>query len=292
VSQNHPSRDWTDLNGVRECHCRIHEPRVDESTWDDGDRKVVRDVESYGWHALSVAPDELELGWTFSIGLWHSFGSPELAIFAMDAGDARAVLTTIVEEIRTGSALDLRTVRDDLLLGGKKVAFRTVDYSWYRALFGYAMWFARPPLPFVQAAWSDGFGRFPWDSDADREYLTRQPKLWLPTSTRPLGRWSAVLAPEPWPFADARTTIVFTTKRIADSGAPFLGVTHGSDGSWQFLDGGSTTREDAALLHLAHVVGTDHSLAEIADLPRGWTAWRSEPGSPWERQPRAPDDDP
>lgn len=292
MSENRPPLDGADLDRVRACHCRIHEPRGDESSWDEGDRKVVRDVESHGWHALSVASDELVPGWTFSIGLWHSLGSPELAILAIDPGDGSTVLTTLVNEIRAGNTIDIGSVRDDLLLGGKKVAFRTIDFSWYRALFGYALWFSWPPLPFTQIVWSDGFGRFPWDSDADPAYLTRQPRLWLPTSTRPLGRWSAALAPQPWPFADAPTTLVSTTTRIADSGAPFLGVVHQLDGAWQFLDGGSTTQVDVALLHLAHVVGSDHTLAELADLAPGWEAWRSDDDAQWLRRPIALDADP
>jgi hypothetical protein len=241
------------------------------------------DIQTYGWHMVSVPADDLVPGWTFTVGLWHTFGSPELAVFAMEIGDAQGVLTSLVNGIRAEGPVDLAAVRDDLLLGGKKVAFRTVNESWYRALFGYAMWFSRPPLPFAQVVWSDGFGRFPWDPHADAEYLTRQPRLWNPTSARPLGRWSAVLAPLPWPFSDPPTKIVITTKRFADGGAPLLGVTHDSDGGWQFLDGGPTTKADAALLHFAHIVGADHSLVELADLPLGWQAWRSDPGSRWIR---------
>ena len=228
-------------------------------------------------------------GWTFTVGLWHTFGSPELAVFAMEIGDAQGVLTSLVNGIRAEGPVDLGAVRDDLLLGGKKVAFRTVDQSWYRALFGYAMWFSRPPPLPAQVVWSDGFGRFPWDPDADPDYLTRQPRLWNPTSARPLGRWSSVLAPHPWPFPDPPTKLVLTTKRVANDGAPLLGVTHDSDGGWQFLDGGSTTEEDAAVLHLAHVVGADLSLVGLADLPLGWQAWRSGPDSPWTRTLRDED---
>jgi len=87
------------------------------------------------------------------------------------------------------------------------------------------------------------------------------------------------------PFGVPSATGVFTTKRIAEGSAPILGVVHDLDGDWQFLDGGAVTRDTAVLIHLAHVVEWDPAVLEVAGLPVGWQAWRSDVGCAWERQP-------
>lgn len=138
-------------------------------------------------------------------------------------------------------------------------------------------------MPLVQAVWSDPDGRWPWTDGIDVDYRVAQPNLWIPAGEHPQGSWSGTLAPHPWPFGDEPNTAVFTTRRIAFDGADVLGVSHDDDGSWQFLDGGSTTQEDAALVHMAHVVGAHTDVAELADLPTGWQAWRASVDSPWRR---------
>jgi hypothetical protein len=63
-------------------------------------------------------------------------------------------------------------------------------------------------------------------------------------------------------------------------------VTHNElDGAWQFLPrGGAGHRKDAALVGLRSMIERDRSLAQLADLPAGWRAWRESPASPWLRR--------
>lgn len=276
----------------RECHCRIHEPtESSDAELDDGDRKLLADVRDYGWHLVLIPDNEVTRGWVFSVGMWHTLGVPEVSLFGMDPNHAGSALNLIGDAVRAGRSIGPDVELDDILEEGRLVTFRPVHDSWYRPLFGYATWFTRrPPLPIAQVIWSDANRRWPWSPDASIEYRFRQPSLWIPADKHPQGSWSGTLAPRPWPFDDPPDTSVVTTRRIAEDAGPVLGVFHQSTGSWQFVDGGPTTRDDIAFVHLAHVVGAHKGTVELADLPVGWEAWRSDTSSPWMRSPSEDED--
>ena len=89
-----------------------------------------------------------------------------------------------------------------------------------------------------------------------------------------------------WLFDDPPNVAVFTTKSIAFRQRPVLLVTHDEeDGAWQFLPReGAGHEKDAALVTLRSMIERDGTLAELADLPVGWRAWRESPDSPWLRK--------
>lgn len=60
-------------------------------------------------------------------------------------------------------------------------------------------------------------------------------------------------------------------------------VSHDADGDWQFLDATTDEPGECVMLCLGCVFERDPTLAQIADLPRGWSAFRAEAGAPWER---------
>lgn len=91
-----------------------------------------------------------------------------------------------------------------------------------------------------------------------------------------------------WPFADARNTAVFTTRRVFRERVPICLVTHDDDdGSWQFLCGTTSEREDPMVVALEEIVDLDPTIVELADLPMGWRAYRSGRNDPWKRAKRS-----
>src|SRR5215470_14700765 len=88
-----------------------------------------------------------------------------------------------------------------------------------------------------------------------------------------------------WLFDDPPNVAVFTTKLIAAQQQPVLLVTHDDDGAWQFLPlKGELRIRDAAVVSLRSMIERDRTLAELADLPVGWRAWRESQDSPWLRK--------
>ena len=90
----------------------------------------------------------------------------------------------------------------------------------------------------------------------------------------------------PWPFDQPRNTAAFSLRSIVFDGEPILYVVHeAEDGSWQFLDGKPLEMANAALVGLGTIVSQDASVLEVADLPLGWSAFRSSVNSAWRRSP-------
>lgn len=91
-----------------------------------------------------------------------------------------------------------------------------------------------------------------------------------------------------WPFDDPPNVATISLRDIMERRAPILLVSHDADdGMWQFLDGrDNPDPEDAVILSLDCVLDLDPSIAELADLPPGWRAWREGANRPWQREPK------
>jgi hypothetical protein len=98
---------------------------------------------------------------------------------------------------------------------------------------------------------------------------------------------------QPWLFDQPPNCAAITLRQIVREGVPVLLVTHDEDDhGWQFLDGSETPNdEDAVIVCMSHVVESDPTLHELADLPPGWRAWRGAVGQPWVREVSPPEED-
>lgn len=84
---------------------------------------------------------------------------------------------------------------------------------------------------------------------------------------------------------DPRLGVITTAPVLA--GAPIVMVSHDEDdGGWQFLCGTTNDPADGRIVHLEEIVAMDPSVAEVADLPLGWVAFRSAVGGDWTREPQ------
>ncbi|MER8461704.1 hypothetical protein [Mesorhizobium sp. M1396] len=104
---------------------------------------------------------------------------------------------------------------------------------------------------------------------------------------------------EGWKFADPPNVAVLSDKRIFKRGDWIAYVVHEDDdddssnddgGSWQFhsSEPGPMDDGDIMLVGLQEVVQLDESILGLADLPKGWHAWRSSKSSPWQRAKSLP----
>ena len=96
---------------------------------------------------------------------------------------------------------------------------------------------------------------------------------------------------KPWPFEDPPNVAVIANRKIVDGSRWVAYVTHDEDdGGWQFHtdEPGPPREADALVVGLSTIVALDESVAELADLPLGWCAWRSAEDAPWQRAPIVP----
>jgi hypothetical protein len=231
-------------------------------------------VTRYGWSVTAVQSGDGVPPWAYTIGLWHTLGSAEVAMFGLRQPDMHKWINLIGEQIRDGSSLSVDRQVDGILPGGFPLLIKPVNRGWYRYYFGTALrFYRRPPLPIVQAVWPDRDGRFPWDEDAGANCRANQPQLWLAPEQHPANMWRDLETITPWPFPDEVRTQVYTTTRIVEGQEPVRGVLHDQDGHWEFLDGLELTEDSIAVVHLHQLYAQHPGLAGFAALTPGRQAW-------------------
>jgi hypothetical protein len=235
---------------------------------DDDERGIAWHVLSHGWSVIAL-PEEGEWpGWVYSVGLWHTFGVPEVCLFGLRVADMHHWVNEVGERVRAGLVPRPDTVVDDLL-DGYPLVVRPVHPSWHLDLFAFGVGFYRRPVPVVQLVWPE------------LRSTGRQPSLWLPKADHPPNLWTRLhqFVDSPFPGASA-DSLVLGSRRVIDGSAPVAGVVHGTDGSWCFLD--ASGRPSLGLVHLRHVLAGYPYVCDFADLPLGYAAWQ-EPDGNWSR---------
>jgi hypothetical protein len=87
-----------------------------------------------------------------------------------------------------------------------------------------------------------------------------------------------------WPFDEPTNVAVFSIRQIVFGKQPILHVTHDSDdGSWQFLGTETPSESDLVIVGLEEICNLDPSIKDLADLPTGWEAWRSDKTAAWKK---------
>lgn len=77
---------------------------------------------------------------------------------------------------------------------------------------------------------------------------------------------------------------VITTRQVLEKLEPIRYALHYEhDGSWSFLCGTTAEQDDYRVVHLIHLLDLDPSITLVADLLPGWSAWREDGESNWER---------
>lgn len=251
---------------------------MDESSWDVRDRRIARSIRGFGWHVMGVFGDEHD-DWSYSIGLWHSFRSPEVCLLGVPQAAGTRFVNKVGAQIRDGRPLEFGALRDGVL-SDRPVEFRAVHRSWHSSLFGAGLDFSQsPPWPVAQMFWPDEAGLFPWEGGADEGCRAGQPLMWLDRAEHPAehpaGPWTGAELGV-WPF---RPTMpfhdVFTSRAVLD-GAPVGLVARGPDGTWHFVQADAPGPGDVSV-QLARVVERCADLFEVAGLaPGGWVQRRSD----------------
>jgi hypothetical protein len=135
---------------------------------------VLASVERYGWHVQMVVGDPLHPPWTYTIGLWTSFGHPELAMFGIDGNQATLLLNLMAERVAKGERF-APGASDGGVLSDHQVRLASVRPEWYAPYFGMAIDWYQEEFPILQVLLPDRRGRFP--DDPASEFRSAQPLL-------------------------------------------------------------------------------------------------------------------
>jgi hypothetical protein len=243
-----------------------HSPSLRPYPADDHDRKLLADIDQYGWHVVVIEKDDEGPGFAYSVGLGHSLGHPEFMVIGLAIDVMLAIVNTAGELVRGGKNFKHLDDSGDVL-DSFNVAFRQVDKCHYHEYFGFARWYYKgDEFAVLQIVWPNSQHRYPWHAGYPAALRARQP----------------ILSKSSWPFHEGKNQACFATTRVLD-GLPILLVSHDEDGDWQFLCGTTNEVEDGAVVSLGAVVGLDQTLGDLADLPEGWQARRPTIDGQWRR---------
>lgn len=94
---------------------------------------------------------------------------------------------------------------------------------------------------------------------------------------------------ENWPFQEPPEFAVTAVRQVIDGRGWIHSVFHAAgDGSWHFVGPDAPQEEDAVVVSIGDMARYHPSILSLADLPRGWCAWRDAPGRPWQRATHYP----
>jgi hypothetical protein len=171
------------LNDLADLRCN-HEASRERpgAPWvrhDRGEDFIIEAVQEYGWAVqLIPAGDETEPAFAYTVGLFASFGHPELIVFGLPHDVMHAMLNACGELVRSGTKLSSRVLLDGVLEQRPVRLSSVVERRSYEQHVGYAMWFNKGrEFPLLQVTWPDKRGHFPGDDGFDAGVRQLQPLL-------------------------------------------------------------------------------------------------------------------
>jgi hypothetical protein len=242
----------------------------DRGPWDRWVRDTVADI---GWVVVAVSG---ETTYAFTIGLWHSYELPEVAMFGLREQDMLIWLNNCVRLLRDAG----RPVAAEAPLAGVLERFpvqtREIDPSWHRSLFtpmcGY---YDTSEIPVRQVVWPDRDGRWPWDAAATATCRERQPRAWVPVDEHSPGAWRLVgeLSAD-WPFPQLEPdAVVMASPEVVAGALPIVAVTHDAEGGWDFLDERGYVDEVAGSVYFGELYKAQPWLVRFAGMAANSQAW-------------------
>ena len=150
---------------------------------DTQEKKVLVDIDAYGWHCVNILAEEGLPGFSFSVGNYHSTKHPEFIIFGLRPDVAHQILTLAIAGLKDGTIVDLSAPTDELL-NGNSCLFVKVPEAHYREHVGFGRWYYEGnSFPLYQIVWPSREGNFPWHAGAREAFRAAQPVLGLPHGT-------------------------------------------------------------------------------------------------------------
>jgi len=147
---------------------------------DRGEAFIVEAVQEYGWavELIEAGEGEAEPAFAYTVGLYQSFGAPELIVFGLAQEVMHEMLNTCGERIKAGETLPVDEPFAGVLEDYAVKLRRVHAPESFREHVGYAIWFNDgKPFPLLQLVWPDKAGRFPGEPGVNPSLAKLQPLL-------------------------------------------------------------------------------------------------------------------
>jgi hypothetical protein len=144
---------------------------------DEREKKVLEDVARFGWHVIIVPASNAGPAFAYTIGLFKSYGHPEIIIFGLSNDQMHALLNLVGQEVKVDRKYSANEFSPDFI-EEYNCAFLDFPKESYNDFLGYALWFYKGnEFPVLQFVWPDKNGKFPWNEDVEPEIKELQPIL-------------------------------------------------------------------------------------------------------------------
>lgn len=144
------------------------------------ERKLVANITKYGWQCTSVQAKEGDIdsvSFSYTIGLYSTYGQPEFIIFGLPVETAHGILSLVADAAASGKPIDI-SQSNSTLVKHYEVVFVPVPRDQFPEYLGSAIWWEQgEDFPAVQIVWPAKNGLFPWHPDASQSFKMSQPVL-------------------------------------------------------------------------------------------------------------------
>jgi Domain of unknown function (DUF4262) len=137
-----------------------------------------REIAEDGFSTLSVGGTP---SFSYTIGLYKSYAHPELIVFGLPPATAAGLLRDIALKAREGTPFNLSEPTDKLLADCDVLFVEVPKSAFAQYALSAVRYYGEEEFPSFQVVWPSAFdGHYPWDSDADPEFVAIQPVLGRP----------------------------------------------------------------------------------------------------------------
>lgn len=118
--------------------------------------------------------------WSYSIGLFKTYGLPEVVLLGREREIASSMMSRIYNEVRAGTQLADGIEVASILLD-QVCIFRAIDEKHYKKYLPWAVdFYGNTGFPALQCIWPDMRGVYPWQAGHDKKVRRFQPFLFSP----------------------------------------------------------------------------------------------------------------
>jgi hypothetical protein len=136
--------------------------------------QALEHIEQHACSIVHVSCNGKSLDWTYSTGLYDTYGQPEIILTGFPQNPGKSVINTIRDLYAAGTPTPTDT-RIPNLLGDVDCILRPIIDEWKHRLMLRCNWFyGDHPYPALQCICPDLQNRFPWEPGFDTRWLAKQ----------------------------------------------------------------------------------------------------------------------
>jgi len=143
----------------------------------ESSEEALRHIAEFGLSIIYVLGDEHSMSWSYSTGMYDTWGQPEIIMTGFPNALSGSILNSIAKSNAAGQFL-VPEARTPNLINNIDCIFRPVEDVWVRRLMLRSTWFYGDiPFPVLQCICPDFENKFPWEPGFDKSWRLRQALL-------------------------------------------------------------------------------------------------------------------